>query len=244
MKKKLFILTLAVVLCLTITACGKEKEEEKENEEVETGENIHMVGGWETVLTDKQVGLEEAEIKIFNDAKEKYTGLKIEPVALLGKQLVAGTNYMFLAKGTPIVQNPTTSYKIVVVYNDLQGKSSITSVLDFDFSKYTNKNVDYNSNDVVGGWTVEAPGKLNVLDDEEVSSAWEKVTKTLTGMSYNPIAVVGKQLVSGTNYAVLCYGKASTNGNTEGVYLLTLYKDLEGKEEIVSHAYINLADFN
>lgn len=244
MKKKYFILTLAVILCFTITACGKEKEKEKENEEVETGENVHMVGGWETVLTDKQVGLEESEIKIFNDAKEGYTGLKIEPVALLGKQLVAGTNYMFLAKGTPAVQKPTTSYIIVVIYNDLQGKSSITSVLDFDFSKYTNKNIDYNSSDVVGGWTVEAPGKLNVLDDEDVSSAWEDATKTLTGISYNPIAVVGKQLVSGTNYAILCYANGSYQGSTESLYLVTLYVDLNGTSKIISNAYIDLAELN
>ena len=125
MKKKLLILTIVLTLCVVITGCGKEEEKEKENNEV--------VGGWETVLTDKQVGLGEEELKLFNSAKEKYVGVDLEPIAVLGTQIVAGTNYMFLAKGTPVVQNPETSYKIVIIYKDLQGNSSITKVSDFDY---------------------------------------------------------------------------------------------------------------
>lgn len=238
MKKKLLIFTFVLAVALFVTGCGKEKE--KENSE----KGAKMVGGWETVLTNKQVGLDEETLKLFNSAKEGYVGLNLEPVAILGKQVVAGTNYMFLAKGTPVVQNPETSYKVVIVYKDLQGKAEITKVSDFDFTKYTNENIDNNNQQLSGGWNTEAPGKLNMLDDEDVQYAFDKATETLTGMTYNPIAIVGKQIVSGTNYAVLCYGRASTNGTVEGIYLLTLYKDLNNNQEITSNAYIDLAEFN
>ena len=236
MKKKLLILTIVLTLCVVITGCGKEEEKEKENNEV--------VGGWETVLTDKQVGLDEEELKLFNSAKEKYVGVDLEPIAVLGTQVVAGTNYMFLAKGTPVVQNPETSYKIVIIYKDLQGNASITKVSDFDYTKYINKNIENDSKKLMGGWTVSSTGKLNMLDDEELEASWEKATETLTGISYNPIAIVGKQIVSGTNYAILCYAKASANELPESIYLVTFYKDLNGNQEITYQSYVDLSEFN
>ena len=240
MKKKIFIFTLVLAVALVITGCGKEKDSEEENLKIEG----KVVGGWTTVLTDKQVGLDEDEIKLFNDAKKNYEGMDLEPVALLGTQVVAGTNYMFLAKGTPVVQNPESAYEVVIIYKDLQGNASISRVTEFDVSKFAHKNIEYNPEQLDGGWSVQSPGKLNVLDDEEVEAAWEKATETLTGMSYNPIAIVGKQVVSGTNYAILCYAKGSYEGSTESIYLVTLYKDLEGNQRITYNAYINLASFN
>ena len=240
MKKKLLIFTFVLAFALIITGCGKEKEKEEDNTEKEN----KVVGGWEIVLTDKQVGLEEAELKLFEDAKKEYVGLNLEPVAILATQVVAGTNYMFLAKGSPVVPDPETSYKIVIVYKDLQGKAEITKVSDFDFTKYTNKNSDNPNEQLVGGWTVSAPGKINMLDNEEIQKAWDKATETLTGMSYNPIAIVGKQLVAGTNYAIICYAKGSYEGAKEAIYLVTLYKDLNGNQEITYQTYIDLAEFN
>ena len=236
MKKNLLIFSFVITIALFITGCGKGEKEKEEKE--------NKVGVWKTVLTDKQVGLDEETLKLFESAKEKYVGPKLEPVAVLGKQVVAGTNYMFLAKGTPVAENSETSYKVVIIYKDLQGKIEITKVSDFDFTKYTNKNIESDYQQLAGGWYTEAPGKLNMLEDEDVQAAFDKAIEALTGMTFNPIAVVGKQVVSGTNYAILCYGKASTNGTVEGIYLLTLYKDLNGNQEIKYNAYIDLADFN
>ena len=232
MKNKVLIVTIVIAVCLIVTSCGKEKKEEK-----------IKVGGWETVLTKEEVGLDESLLQTFNNAKENYTSLILDPVALLGKQVVAGTNYMFLAKGYQKGEEDKATYKIVIIYKNLEGMSTITRVKDFDFTKYTNENIENNTEKLVGGWFVESSGKLNVLDGK-VGEIWEKATETLTGMSYNPIAVVGKQLVSGTNYAVLCYGRGSYDETTEGIYLVTLYEDLKGTSEIVSNAYINLAEFN
>ena len=236
MKKKILLFTVLLAVCVVIAGCGKEKEEDVEDNPVD--------GGWEIVLTDKQVGLEEADIKLFNDAKEGYVGMDLEPIALLGTQVVAGTNYMFLAKGTPVVQNPESSYKVVVIYKDLQGNTSISKVNDFDYTKYVSKDIESNATELVGGWTTEAPGKLNVLDDENAEAAWEKATETLTGMSFNPIAIVGKQVVAGTNYAVLSYAKGSYEGSKEEIYLVTLYDGVDGTKELSSIAYVDLADFN
>ena len=63
-------------------------------------------------------------------------------------------------------------------------------------------------------------------------------------MSYKPLVLVGKQIVSGTNYAVICYGAPTVPDAKEGIYLLTIYEDLDGNGKFLSSAYIDLADFN
>jgi len=231
MKKKILILFFVVVFGLVITGCGSNKEKEDDK----------MTGGWEIVLSDNQIEMDEELLKIFNDAKENYTSMILDPVALLGEQVVAGTNYMFLAKGYQSGEEAT--YKIVVIYNDLENKSTITSVSDFDYTKYVNENIESNFENLAGGWYVNAPGKLNVLDSE-VQDIFDNATSTLTGMMYNPIAVLGKQIVSGTNYAIICYGRASYEGMSDAIYLITLYEDLNGNDEIVSHAYIDISEYN
>ena len=224
MKKKLLLVGLVFAVLVVFAGCEK-KEEEKEEK---------LSGGWEIVTQGNDVAMEEAEINIFNEAAKDKKDLK--PVALLGKQVVAGTNYMFLAVDKIV-------YKVVIVYKDLEGNVSITKETKLDISKYTHKNIDYNAETLVGGWNVEAPGKVTMLS-ETVQEAFDNATSTLTGMTFNPIAVVGKQVVAGTNYAILCYARPSTEATQEYIYMLTLYDSLDGKQEIISTAYVNLADFN
>ena len=45
---------------------------------------------------------------------------------------------------------------------------------------------------------------------------------------------MGSQVVSGTNYAVLCLEKASTASAETKLSIVTIYEDLEGKAEILS----------
>ena len=64
--------------------------------------------------------------------------------------------------------------------------------------------------------------------------AFEKATNGLTGYSYEVISVLGSQVVAGTNYAVLCFEKASTASSETKLSIVTVYEDLEGHAEILS----------
>ena len=227
--KKISLLLVTVLFCFFVVGCNKEENTTTPDEPID--------GGWGIVLADKEVGIEEDVLKVFNTATSNYKDMKLEAVALLGEQVVAGTNYMFLAK-------TDKAYKVVVVYKDLQGNASVSSVKDFDFTKYVSKNIDNPNEQLSGGWYTNAPGKLGMLSDEKVQSSFDKATETLTGMTFSPITVVGKQIVAGTNYAILCYGKPSTANPVEAVYLMTIYADLEGNCSMTSSAYIDLAEFN
>ena len=237
MKKKYFIGLLVGVLFLT--GCSLFDSKKEENGENKPAENI--TGGWETMIADKQAGMTNEEVEIFEAARKNYSDLELEAIAVLGKQVVAGTNYMYLAKGHK--QGESSTYKIVVVYHDLENKSSVKSVTDFDYTKYTNVDKSYNGEQVSGGWSTTLPAKYNILDDK-VQAIFNDATSKQVGITYLPIALVGTQLVSGTNYAILCYGTYSDQNATTAIYLVTIYADLENNNEIISSANIDLAQYN
>ena len=228
--KKIFIVVI-VFVCLFMVGCNKKEDDNG------------ITGGWNTVLSSQVNDLHDEDIKIFNNAKANYKELKLDLVALLGKQVVAGMNYMFLAKGYESDANKAT-YKIVIVYHDLEGKDTITKVSDFDYTKYANTNIDGLNEQLSGGWNVESSGRPYTLFEEKENNVFDKATSTLAGMSYKPLVLMGTQVVAGTNYAVLCYGSATVPDAKEGIYLLTIYEDLEGNGQLISSAYVNLADYN
>lgn len=229
------ILCLVIIMCLFVVGCNS-KEENKDKKQV--------TGGWEIVLSNQVNDMDEETINIFNNAKAKYKELSLDLVALFGKQVVAGTNYMYLAKGYESGKVEEATYKIVIVYHDLEGNDTITKVSDFDFTQYTNKNIDDMNKELSGGWNVESSGRAYTLFEDGENNVFEKATSTLTGMSFKPLLLIGKQIVSGTNYAVICYGSATVPNAKESMYLLTLYEDLSGNAEISSIAFIDLAEFN
>ena len=147
-----------------------------------------------------------------------------------------------MCKGTTVTENPITSLKIVVVYNDLNNKSSITSVKDFDYTKYVNKDIPTNTEQLSGGWTVYQDTKSAALSDE-VKEAFTKAT-SVVGVQYTPIAYLGNQVVSGTNYAVLSLAKTVTAESIYSINVLTIYADLNGDVKLTSVAYVDLADFS
>ena len=222
MKKGLLI--IVILMCLIMTGCTNKKENT-------------LTGGWETVLSNRVNDLSEEDIYNFNNAIKDYSKEKLEVVALLGKQVVAGTNYMFLAK-------TDNKYKVVIVYTDLEGISKVSKVSDFDYSKYVNKDLNSNNEMLSGGWYTESSNIEYKLEDEKIEKMYESATSELTGVEYKPLLVIGKQIVSGTNYAILCYGKPIVPNATTDIYLMTIYNDLNGNSEILGISYINLAEYN
>ncbi len=114
MKKLLTV--LAVLLCiLSLAGCKKEEPEPQ------------IVGGW----TDEEEELDDELIAIFESAVEGLVGVGYKPVKLLSKQVVAGMNYEFLAEATTVTAEPVTSYKVVKIYVNLEGKAEITDISDY-----------------------------------------------------------------------------------------------------------------
>ena len=56
--------------------------------------------------------------------EEGFTGASYKPVAYIGKQLVKGTNRMFIAEQTPSTAN-TERHIVTIVINEFDGKYTI-----------------------------------------------------------------------------------------------------------------------
>ena len=72
---------------------------------------------------------------------------------------------------------------------------------------------------LAGGWSALS-GDTSLSANKNAKSAFEKATKALTGMEYEPLAVIGTQVVAGTNYCIICRGKATVPDAAPTIELL------------------------
>ena len=222
MKKKILLFLIVCAFAFVFTGCTKEEEKEES-----------VTGGWELLLSNSE--LMDGDVKtMFETAANDYKDEKLTAIAVLGEQVVAGRNYMFLARNEK-------EYKVVVLYKDLEGNAEITNVSALDYTKYVSKNKKYNATDLVGGWQVSVPGKPITIE-ENSQEVFDKAVENVKDIKYYPIATLGAQLVAGTNYAVLSYGTDSSDQSA--IYVLTIYKDLQGNSEVSYSYYLDLAGFN
>ena len=81
---------------------------------------------------------------------------------------------------------------------------------------------------VLGGWEVRGSGKPGSLGSEEAQTSFEKALESLLGVNYNPIQLLGSQVVNGTNYIALARGNVVSPDSATELYVMTWYADLEG----------------
>lgn len=137
MKKKLLML-LTILLVLTLVGCNSNKNKQ-DNISVEPIDNVEvqeetpvepindesMLGGF----VDVEDGTLTDELKdIFNKALDGFLGATYEPVELVATQVVAGTNYKFLANGTKTTNPITKGSYYVIIYKDLEGNIELKNI--------------------------------------------------------------------------------------------------------------------
>ncbi len=264
MKKKLLSAAFICAMTLSLAACGAKQADKKEetsaaseavtessavsesaavseaaSEAAETPEAL--LGGW--VLYDNgSTPMPEEVTEAFEKAAETHLGMDFEPIAYVGSQVVSGTNYMILCKGTTVTEEPVTGLKMVTVYADLSGGAKILSVVDLDIAALSEKkDTEGTATGLAGGWT---PAEMPVANlPAEAANAFTKAMEDLTGAGYDPTAVLATQLVSGTNYAILANQTVITSDPVHNVCIVYIYEDLEGNASITNIAVLNLADY-
>ena len=253
--KKLFAILIAGALgsALLLAGCGKKTEpladqpagsgaNEPESIAVGSGAGGTLLGGW-AVSGDAASLLSDDEKEIFEQALDGLVGAEYAPVAIIATQLVAGTNYAYLCTTTPVVPDAKPHWTIVVVYKDLQGNVSLSNVTDLDLSDV--KVLEQtDAAEMVGAWAITAPfGKPVMLPSEEAQIAFDKATENYVGVGFKPIALLGTQLVAGTNYKVLCWGTLSTGDAVTHLYIVDIYADLQGNAEITNVGQLDLLTY-
>ncbi len=120
---------------------------------------MNVDGGWDISSSEYSLDKHADAKNALDKALEGLNGADYEPVAYIGSQVVAGTNYCILCKITPVVPNATPSYALVYVYEDLDGNAEIIDTQDIE--------IGTNGGDVIGG----ADSALASAADAETSSA-------------------------------------------------------------------------
>ncbi len=122
--KKILTLLLTLFMAVALVGCDFKNEETPTIDEPQTEEPV-VVGGYQEV-EDKN--LTPDLIEMFEKAFDGFTGASYTPVMLEATQVVAGTNYKFMADGfkttNPMIQG---SY-YVYVNKDLQGNISLLDI--------------------------------------------------------------------------------------------------------------------
>ncbi|MGN0759604.1 MAG: hypothetical protein ACI4MU_10465 [Candidatus Ventricola sp.] len=77
-------------------------------------------------------GITQEARAAFDAATAELCGCTYELVALLGTQVVAGTNYRLLCTAAPVIPDAQTSYVLMTVYVDLDGNAEITAIDGID----------------------------------------------------------------------------------------------------------------
>lgn len=214
-------------------SAGADKTEEQATETVDASTD-KIVGGWQ-VFEETTSACTDEEKAVFDKAVDGLDGVDYEPIRVLGTQVVAGTNYAFLARGTTVTAEPVAQWYVLVAYQDLDGNVSLTSVQLVDLAEP--KVADEAASDnIVGGWAItdsagSASGSKAQLEPQEASEAFNKAAESYDGPTLHPLATLGTQLVSGANYLVLCDAVPEDGSNAQ-LYLATVYADLDGGAQI------------
>ncbi len=201
----------AILASSTLVACSSTTKQSAISSS--NDEDITIVGGYETATSPE---ITDEVQTICEKGLESMLGANYTPIALLATQVVSGTNYRVLLAVTPVVSDETEAtetYSIATFYEDLDGNVEVTSIPESNIETYT-------SEESMGGWEkADSP-----IMTSEATNAFTSVNQD---SSIHAIALLATQLVSGTNYRILC--------EEDGTYSIqTIYEDLKGNCELTT----------
>ena len=222
--KKAAAVAAAGVLVLSLAACGQsgKTESKAESQAAESAatestaeaEKPGVVGGWTINKGDMLPAANADAIAAYEKVSGELPGAS-EPVAVIATQVVAGTNYCIMVRERAEGEEAASALSLVYIYQDLSGNASIL------------QKTAVTEDGLLGGFKVNEE-ELAFGADETVKNAFEKATETLLGVNYEPIAYLAKQIVSGSNYMVLCRTTVVSPDAVPEFALVTIYEDLQG----------------
>ncbi len=190
-------------------------------------------GGW-NINTSSTAMSKNAKAKAaFEKVTENINGVTYEPIAVLGTQVVSGSNYAVLCRKTP--SNPSAASQVVVmyIYVSLDGNAKVTgfkTVID-----ESEKN----------GYIVNT-GKFAISNrkNRTVYNTYRKAVKEVSGTTYKPVLYMGKQTGSGRNYMLLCRTKDASSDAEYQWSIVTVNKSASGNAKLTGTKNLTLGETN
>ena len=207
-----------------------EKEQAKNNSD-------SLVGAYNTNLVSFSIKDNPDAMNAFEAAfPNGYNYTHYEPIALLGTQVVSGTNYLYLCKSTWTDYQENVSFVLLQIYQDLSGKSEVMgSAILFPTEESREEGEDYIDN--TGSYLPE-----NV---PAIQNTFKEAVPNNENVSYIPLAYIGKHTQEGKPKEDVIFTAKKSKGKDAKTSYVLLYigKDKGGKAKLVKTEDVVFPDF-
>ena len=212
-------------------ASAEEKEQAKNNTDAP------LVGAYNTNLVSFSLKDNPDAMNAFEAAfPNGYNYTHYEPIALLGTQVVSGTNYLYLCKSTWTDYQENVSFVLLQIYQDLSGKSKVMgSAILFPTEESREEGEDY----------IDNTGSYLPENIPAIQNAFNEAVKDNENVSYIPLAYIGKHTQEGKpEEDVIFTAKKSKGKDTKTNYeLFYIVKDKDGKAKLAKTEDVQFPDF-
>ena len=216
------------------TESGATTESEKEKAE---NNSDSLVGAYNTNLVSFSIKDNPDAMNAFEAAfSNGYNYTHYEPIALLGTQVVSGTNYLYLCKSTWTDYQENVSFVLLQIYQDLSGKSEVMgSAILFPTEESREEGEDY----------IDNTGSYLPENIPAIQNAFKEAVPDNENAYYIPLAYIGKHTQVGKpEEDVIFTAKKSKGKDAKANYeLLYIGKDKDGKEKLVKTEDVVFPDF-
>ena len=145
-----------------------------------------VLGGYE-VINERATKMPQELASGFSYINEGILGATYDPIWIVGKQVVKGTNYLIISKEISSTKEKDTMIVGLII------------------------NIPPGSVDGKDAKIVEIIEEAKLKDELKV--VFDTATKTLIGVGYKPIAFAGQQVVKGINYYFIAEAKTLYPGS-------------------------------
>ena len=212
-------------------ASAEEKEQAKNNTDAP------LVGAYNTNLVSFSLKDNPDAMNAFEAAfPNGYNYTHYEPIALLGTQVVSGTNYLYLCKSTWTDYQENVSFVLLQIYQDLSGKSKVMgSAILFPTEESREEGEDY----------IDNTGSYLPDNIPAIQNAFEEAVPDDENAYYIPLAYIGKHTQEGKPEEDVIFAAKDPRGTDAKISYELFYigKDKNGKAKLVKSEDVVYPDF-
>lgn len=196
-----------------------------------------LVGAYNTNLVSFSIKDNPDAMNAFEAAfPNGYNYTHYEPIALLGTQVVSGTNYLYLCKSTWTDYQENVSFVLLQIYQDFSGKSEVMgSAILFPTEESREEGEDY----------IDNTGSYLPENIPAIQNAFNEAVKDNENVSYIPLAYIGKHTQEGKPEEDVIFTAKDPRGTDAKISYELFYiaKDKDGKAKLVKTEDVMFPDF-
>ena len=209
----------------------------EEKEKAQNNSDTPLVGAYNTNLVSFSLKDNPDAMNAFEAAfPNGYNYTHYEPIALLGTQVVSGTNYLYLCKSTWTDYQENVSFVLLQIYQDLSGKSEVMgSAILFPTEESREEGEDY----------IDNTGSYLSENIPAIQNAFTEAVPDNENVSYIPLAYIGKHTQEGKPEEDVIFTAKKSKGKDAKTSYVLLYigKDKDGKAKLVKTEDVQFPNF-